>query len=722
MRFPTFIALSLSLLLHVGAMACGWWPTHSGDVRLYRIMPLDEAEYYDYSVLWSCDNLLHRKVDYKADNLRLWQRQTSSSIPLDDIERIVYRTDADFLLSLRGQPQPSSEYENSFLRWIVAHQRTDILDFLILAKRNEEVRLSMNDPWYYDVKDSYHYRVLEDVVQQCRRYTKGPLLGRYALQMMRALCSLRDYQACADYWDGIRRQLPDDAIRTMAELRAAAALYKVGRHDEAFEIYARYGDVASIRAIKGGSITNELAFVYDRCPDSPYLPGEVQKWLLHYGQEESKVLFADRSRYGYFFREYDQLLEVAQRAVKDKRCRQQAMWHYTLAALYDIQGKPREAKKYLQAGQRYPKDAYLRDTYRVLRIWLDAQTVPIDDVYEQQLIADLRWLAGKVRREATPEVFSRLHEYDSWGNHFDGDDDHREVYQIVSNTYYWNDALRRILFKAVCPRMHAARMYVREIQLANMAENLLVKTNGYSGEMFAIMDRLSYADTRAYYTRIFQPKDDFDRWLNYRSRTDRNYWYDILATKCLRERRYATACYYLRQLPLDFQQQLSVYPYMNKDPFSYNMDNNKRDLSLAPDYKLHFAEAMLRCEKDMKQSRDPNVRADAKIRYALGLRNSVHRCWFLTRHSSDLCYTTIRDAIPDIPYPADSTLYRHHEYIQLSQTLIDQAILAYTDRDQAARQLRQFLHYKRIMDNYADTPTARDLRARCDNWRDYAMN
>lgn len=703
MRFPRFIALSLSLLLPIAAQACGWGANHSGNVLLYRIMPLDEAEYYNYAVLWSCDNLIHRKVEYKADNLRLWQRQTSRTIPIDDIERIVYHADADYLLSLRQQPKPSSALDNAFLRWILAHRRTDILDFLILAKQNEAVRLSMVDPWYYDVKDSYHYRVLEEVVEQSRLYTKGPLLGRYALQMMRALCSLRDYQACADYWDSVKGRLNDDAIRKMAELRAAAALYKVGRHEEAFEIYVHYGDLASVRAINGGQIDNELEFVYERCPNSPYLPEEVQKWLLCSGDDQKTKM----------------LLNVAHRAVKEKKSHQQAMWYYTLAALCDRKGETLEARKYLQLGQRYPKDPYLRDTYRVLRIWLDAKTATYDEAYEQQLLTDLRWLAGKIKREATPEVFARLHQYDDRAYPNDYDDDNREIYQIMSNTFYWNDALRRILFKAVCPRMHEARKYVREIQLANLAENLLVKTKGYAGEMFAIIDRLPYDVTRQYYTRIYQPLDEFDRWLNWRGKTDRNYWYDILATKCLRERRYATAANYLRKVPVEFQQHLNVYEYMHRNPFSYDMETFPKDLSLAPDYKLHFAEAMLQQERTMKHDRDPNKRADAKIQYALGLRNSVHRCWFLTRHSSNGFYNSIRYAVPEIPYPEDSTLYRHAEYLQLSDRLINEAILTYTDRDQAARQLRHLLYYRRLLTTFPDTPTAHDLRARCDKWRDY---
>ena len=718
MRFLKFIALSLFVLYQIDVLACGWWPTHSGNVMLYRIMPLDETDYYDYSTLWSSDRMLHRKVDYKADNLKLWQQQTSQAISIDDIERIVYHADVDYLLSLRERPGSSLGQDNTFVRWIEDHRRTDILDFLILAKQNEEVRSCMNDPWYYDVKDSYHYRVIDDVIEQCRRYTKGPLLGRYALQMMRALCSRREYQACADYWDDIKAKLPHDAIWKMAELRAAAALCKVGRKEEAMDIYIRYGDVASVRTLNGGQINNELELVYEHCPNSPYLAGEVQKWLLYYGDDDTENYFKNKQNYSYFeINGFNQLMNIAHRAVNEKKSKQQALWYYTLAALYDMKGEPHEAKKYLRLGQRYPKDPYLRDTYRVLRIWLDAKTVTYDEAYEQRLMTDLQWLAGKIRREVTPEVYKSLHYYDDWGG--SDDDDNREVYQCESNTFYWNDAMRRILFKAVCPRMHEARKYVREIQLANMAENLLMKNKGYAGEMFAIIDRLPYDVTRQYYTRIYQSLDEFDRWLNRQGKTDRNYWYDILATKCLRERRYASARYYLRKVPIEFQQRLNVYKYMHRNPFSYDMETFPKDLSLAPDYKLHFAEAMLQYEHTMKHDRDPNKRAEAKIQYALGLRNSVHKCWFLTRHSSNGDYSYIRYAVPEIPYPDDSTLYRHAEYLQLSDRLINEAILTYTDRDQAARQLRQFLYYRRLLTTFPDTPTAHELRARCDKWRDY---
>ena len=719
MRFLKFIVLSLSLLSSPHALPCGWWPTHSGNVLLYRIMPLDETDYGQYATVSSSDSKLHAKVDYKTENLKLWQRQTSCTIRIADIERVVYHDDACYLQSLREQLSLEAGEDNTFLQWIVNHRRTDILDFLILAKRNEEVRLSMNDPWYYDVKDSYHYRVLDEVVGQCRSYTQGPLSGRYALQLMRALCSLREYQACADYWDDVKMRLPNDAIRKMAELRAAAALSKVGRMEEAIDIYARYGDVASVRAVNGGQIDNELEFVYEHCPNSPYLAEEVQKWLLCYGDDATENYFKDKQSCPYFdLKGFNNLSDVAHRAVKEKKSKQLAMWYYALAALYDMKGELKEAKKCLQRGQNFQKDPFLRDSYRVMRIWLDAKTATYDEAYEHRLMTDLQWLCRKIRREVKPEFFKVFQYYDDFcGTH---EDDNREIYQYVSNTFYWNDALRRILYKVVCPRMHEAGKYVREIQLANLAENLLIKTKGYAGEMFVIMDRLPYDATRKYYLRIFQPEDDFDRWLNSRGRTDRNYWCDILGTKCLRERRYAAATYYLRKVPVGFQQRLNVYEYMHRNPFSYDMETFRHDRSLAPDYKLHFAEAMLQYERTMKGDRDPNKRADAQIQYALGLRNSVHKCWFLTRYSSNMDYNSIRDAVPEIPYPEDSAIYRHSEYLKLSEQLINEAIDTFADKEMAARQLRQLLRYRRILDNYSETPTAHDLRSRCDKWKDYA--
>ena len=712
MRLRKYIAISVLLLCTIRSHACWWDFAHAGDVLLYRVMPLDESDYTSYDTTWSSDCILHHSVDYKQENLQLWQQQTSTEIPLEDIEHIVYKSEIVDLQNIRyGEAKPDN---NAFSNWILAHQRTDILDLLILAKKNEQIASSMNDPWYYRVEDSYHFKALADIIEKCRAYHGGPLLDRYALQMVRALCTLRDYQECVNYWNQTEGKIVYNAVKKMAELKVASALYKIGEQDKALGIYAKYGDVASIRAINSGIIDNELEFVYEHHPNSPYLESEIQKWLIYFGTESTASYI--RRENSISRDKFNDVLKVAKRAVKEKKTKRMAMWYYTLASLHDIKGEPLKAKAYLECGEQYHKNPFLKDSYRVLRMWLDAQTESYDSVYEQRLMGDLKWLVKKIKKEYNPEQFrkyfvdsySQMYDYSIWGG-----------YHGRANIYYWNDAMRRILLRMVCPRMHDAGNYTREVQLANMAENLLVSTNDYSNEMFLIMDRLSYKATRNYFFRIYYPHDDFDVFLNSLGKTDKYYWYDILATKCLRERRYKKALVYLRQIPLSFQKGMNVYEYMTKDPFSYDMQTFKDDSLIAPNCKLHFAQKMAEYEKVMKRDRDANKRAASKIQYALGLRNSVHRCWFLTRYSSNWDNEGAMYNLPDIAYPEDSTLYRHDAYMKLSDKLIDEAIQTYKDKELAANELRKFLRYKQLLDSYKGTETAQDIIQHCDKWRDY---
>lgn len=705
MKLKIYIVVSL-LLFTLTASACGYFPMNSGNVWLYRIMPLDESRYEEYGTSWQSDCMLHPKVDYSRENVLLWQKQTSSSVSLKDIEHVVYQAD---IASLRNLSTSSGN--NTFLRWVVENNKEDIVQLLIMAKQNESITSHMADPWYYRVEDDANFRTLENIAEECCKHKTGRLLGRYALQAMRALCNLRKYDECARYWYSVKNKIPDNVIRDMCELKAAAALNKTGRSEEALEIYARHGDVASIRAINNGEIDNELLFVYDSCPNSPYLEGELQKWLLYFGAERNCSSPMASCRYNE--EQLDELLQVVHKAVREKKSDNMAMWYYTLAALYDVKGKPKQAKKYLNRGMSYRKNLFLRDSYRLLRMWLEAQTLPADSMYEKQLEADIRWLVAKVERDRPSGSDETKFEPEEFCYN-------RNYYEGKPNSFYWNDALRRLLLRAVCPKMHKAGKYVREIQLANLAENLLIHSNDYSNEMFLITDRLPYKAARDYFSRIYYPADDFDKFLNSKGKTDKYYWYDILATKCLRERRYDKAVVYLKQIPVEFQRKMNAYDYMDMNPFSYDMFTFTKNPALKDDSKLHFAQKMAAYRRVMNNDADADKRADAKIQYALGLRNSVSRCWFLTRYSSNNENNYIANNVANILYPEDTMTYRHDEYMAMSNRLISRAIAGYRDKEKAARQLQRLLYFRRVIDEFSETAAARDVRQHCDRWRDYA--
>ena len=703
MKLKKYIVVSLLLLMAISTFACGWEPSRAEEVLLYRIMPLDETDYFPYGSLYGCDRIFHQGVNYEDEMITLWKQETSSVIRSKDIRFVVYKADISYLKNIK-----KAKRKNSFAKWLIKHQRNDIISYLILAKQREEVVSSMNNPWYYSVDDDKQSQILENIVNKCRAYKEGPLFSRYILQMVRALYAQRKYQECVELWRKNENNLTNNVIRKIIELKTAGALYKIGNKLEALKIYAKYGDVSSIRTLNDGRIENELEYVYNLQPNSPYLAGELQKWLIFFGgdwirtSEDLTDIYSNRF-YG--------IIKVAKEAINNKATENKAMWYYTLAALYDAIGKTKEAMWYLNRGDRCPKTPFLKDSYHILHMWLEAKTAVYNTDYEHELFADLRWLVSKIKNEVPKDFQRKMTPRNSF--------DWNKGYQDYPNSFYWNDAMRRIILRVICPRMHKAKKYVREIQLSNMAENLLLQINGYSNEMFQIVDRLSYSHTKDYFYRIYHPKDAFDVFLNSKGKLNKYYWYDILATKCIREQRYSKAIVYLRQIPLSFQKRMDVYKYMDKDPFSYDMETFKSIPSLARNYKLHFARKMVSYKQTMTCQHNPNIRADAKIMYAIGLRNSVHRCWFLTRHSSNLDNSYVTYNLPKIAYPTDSAVYRCEKYKNQSDKLINQAINTYQDKEKAARQLRKLLYFKRIMDRFGDTETARDIRKHCDRWKDY---
>ena len=80
MRLKRYIAVNLLLAITMSTSACWWDISHAGNVLLYRVMPLDESDYTHYSTTWDSDCMLHHGVDYKQENLQLWQQLTSASV------------------------------------------------------------------------------------------------------------------------------------------------------------------------------------------------------------------------------------------------------------------------------------------------------------------------------------------------------------------------------------------------------------------------------------------------------------------------------------------------------------------------------------------------------------------------------------------------------------------------------------------------------------------
>ena len=198
------LAISL-VIVPIVASACGYPWTVYNRSSLFR---LDETNSHNSSM--------------REANCREWQMLTDRNIPLGDIEHVVYE-------------MPIEEYEafcakrvcdlnNAFAQWI-KHNDPEIVEFLLLAKRNEEIRFRYSSKWYYPSMNVGGPMTLEDVVEQALAADSEPLRDRYLLQAMRALSTLGRYKECLELWNQEVSALPEDNLMRQHMLPLIASAY-----------------------------------------------------------------------------------------------------------------------------------------------------------------------------------------------------------------------------------------------------------------------------------------------------------------------------------------------------------------------------------------------------------------------------------------------------------------------------------------------------------------
>ena len=665
-------------------------------------------------------------------NCREWQRYTSASIPLTDIYQVVYKMSLkEFETFCENRWWYSGD--NDFLQWI---GRKDIgaTEFILFAKITEDVRSRQNSRWYYPSMNTGARMTLEEIAEQALDY-KGTLRDRYLLQGVRALFSLRRYQDCIDLWNNEVSALPKENImRQMILPYIAGAEYRMKNYDKAVAYYYEAGDFSSMITCSGEeaptSTVETIERIYHYEPNCSHFPKLLQQ-LVHtaepdgeyYWEEWDKDLVKDEHR---------QLARLAVRIAREGKADNTAMWYYTAAFIEDLDGHTVEASKLLARAEPSRGTEFIKESVKVMRIYLDAKLMPYNQAYENRLLEQLQWLDRKIADNITPKVRERTSRN---GN----------LYNNISY-YYWNDMMRRIVLSEICPRMIAAGKPIRALQLANMADNRLLGlvdcctfykkknvrgrvkweeatmnmrgyrrdkdawTPDYSNSFFEMIDSLGVDNAIAYRNRIVKPINTFDCFLNKRGYVDMEYINDIVGTQCLRALRYGDAVAYLGQISRSFEGHLNTY--MGYDPFSYE----RREIMDDSDFKYRFAREMLMLEQEMKTTADPDRQAEAMIRYATGMRNSFDRCWGLTQYYRGTSYWG--QVVEKRDWESEPEAIRARTR---STELFQTACSLFSDRELAAKALYKLNQYRTIAEKCPETEIGQLVRGHCDNLIDYAL-
>lgn len=657
------------------------------------------------------------REDSQMDNCRSWAKITSTGIPLEDIQQVVYHWEYDRLEKLHADAKiGKKKNDNAFADWLIRKKDTEITSFLLLAKKCEQTRAKQCSAWYYPVQGDEENTLLVEIVEKAKKYKGKRLFDRYTLQMMRALISLRQYNECLSIWLNRKNSFHKGVIEEMAKNYAAGAYYHIGEITKAKRMFTETGDICSYVFCmnKEGKTYNRydlLPILYRRDPNDKRLFYLIQ-YMIHYGIE------------GY---ELDQhlktLYDFTLNVLDEGKAKNLAGWYYTASFLSDKLCDTVQALEYIRQARKLPAGQDLKDAIRVFDIYLKAKSVvKYDADFENYLYNELSWLDQKIVMNLDPATKKRIIRYGITYRNFG------------LSLYYWDDMMRKILLSQVVPKCIASGHQVRALQLLNMADNRLFNLMGkvydycsdsirdwgnsqriclsyrsrwrldyfpyndydYGNDFFINLDSLGVQHIERLIIRMRNPLCDFDRFLNERSYINMEYFYEIIGTQLLAAMRYEDAIYYLSQVSDEFMQTTNVSLYYRTEP---------------KDYKLNFAQKMSALEQNIRRLKNPDDRAECMLAYAKELQNSIGSNWYLTRYYSGHWYA--------YPFYSQYQTDLYDNAVKKFEYIKRKAFKTFTDAERAAKACYDWSLYKTAATKYPHTKTAEYIRGHCDILADY---
>lgn len=724
MRYAKSIAAISLLLATIQAFACGPIIYSPAEYYLFHLVNLPDGPDGDYN-------------KSSHENCLLWQQQTSDDIPLDDIYQVVYKYDLEMINTLKSGILPMEAKDNMMARWLHSYQGEQALDFLVLAKNCEWLRIETGSPWYYPSKNDPVRYSLNDVALVARQKTDDYEFGdRYALQAVRAMTSLQQYEEIIDFWNEIEKNFSDGLMRRMTLSYVAGAYYHLNNIEQAKNCYKLANDIdglleCNLRYQPKMSRVEKMELLYEVYPDCPDFRRQIWEIL---GRVEPNRDWNDEWSWDWIRDDekasVEQLGKLCDRVLNENTCTDKALWAYAATYIAHLKGDDRKADHYLKIAENCVKDSNLSDAIKVMRIYIDAQICKYDKAYEQRLFTQLRWLQQLIERDLDEKVIEDM-----------------DLYHLTEcySYYYWSDAMRCILLGTVCPKMIQQGNTTLALQLANMSSysflntvnkveihfwsdkdikrfggnhitfNLyqyrrcgLLNDYDYCNHFAKMADTLSANALIAYTDAAFKPQTEFQKFLNAHSYIDRDYLNELIGTHCLREMHYAEAERYLSKVSSDYFTRTNVYKegYLNRDPFCVN----QRKWNHSVDAKLFFARKMNLLEQAIASTTDPNLKAMLMIDFGMGIRNSFDYCWALTQYRRGwVCYFGSDWEDVDLTQQA----------VKRADRLLAQAMNAFTDDEYAAQAQLVFCNFKTIAERYPETTAAEIVRGHCDRLVDY---
>ena len=659
---------------------------------------------------------LPRNVDNtKEENLLLWQQETSTSIPLADIEEIVYGTfDA---VSWEESEVSDAIRSNAFYRWIRGHKAMGVQEFLTLAKRVERIRAEKCSPWYYPAKKTQDANANDgftSLIEYCADHFGSRLRARYGLQMIRLLHASCQYEECVAAFNQWFDDVPDDHLmKRMAMDYVAGAWTRLGDADKANKYFAMKGDVNSLNGV------DALAYMAEFNPSAyPMNVIETGFKTYYYGGE----IFSD---------EYikSSVMPAARKVVKAGKARNLGEWEFLLAYLEgEYNNNYEAADKYIRQALAHGLPTQTgRDHARAYKMAIDGVRGNVEP-----LLADLKWIENKIENKVKQE--SNFEDFDHW----------RHI-TLAIVYYYWFPYLteHKHLQMAILMSNYVenlcgySEIYYDERALSYVERLLSAQEKEQMRTSRKERNRIDFGGNLVRFIMTLKPQDliDYKHCLNDSSelvtylrdggRNDEDFLNELIGTLYLQECNYIGAINYLSKVSPDYQYTLNTYKdgYLTRDPFAFTFESRSFEsrkpfpkLRDKRDVKLNFAKKMYQLEQEMKHGKDEHVRTVSKVEYTLARYASFSSCWALTDYEDGWVFHTHRF---DVVESESERWNRQVAEEKRMQRIIAKTVASIHDEETAA-EVQYFLgNLQTIAKKYPDTAIGKLLSTHCDHWKDW---
>lgn len=533
----------------------------------------------------------------------------------------------------------------------VARKKGDVLmvSYIAQLQKYMEVVGQIRETWEYPTKKQLLERTqaLQGIKKYAFSKTKTRLRSQHALLYMRCNMMLGMHQTNVLFWEQTAVKFINSVYRDMMRNIYAGALLKVGRTDEATQIFMEQGDQGSLYTYYYKKRSLEaIRAEYERDANAAALPFLVQDFANNaqeaidaqseYGIWRGKLFVRDIKQ-----QEAMQMCAFAEQVLREGKTKNPALWKSLEAWLRYLFGEKAQALKNIRQAVTMNGGQRIKDNARVLHLYIESAMANNTAQQDNLLVGELTWLEGKSREER-----GAGREYE---NHYTHVYD-RLVHQVLIPSY---DAAGRTnvatAFLAVYDEQ--PKVFRQSVQQGVDGEDYW--NDDYSTEFFERIDEMPVEQLVSYKDYVNgKPATALDRWLSARLRHDNEFLNELIGTKYLRLGRWTKAVQYLSLVSIDFVNKMNIVPFMAHRDYRVEPWRTRQRVKEELQYpgtvkvtrnqKVEFAKEMASLEEGLGMMK---VEERAKRAYDLAVRYAqasyAGDAWYLTHYGKSI-YDTAR--------------------------------------------------------------------------------